>query len=903
MRSPTETARPGARERDERRVPNSDDTLVLDSQPAAREFVGPPNAGRPRVSTPVADTLVAFSEPAPRSAAAPAPAPAPTRAGRFLIIDKLGEGGMGVVYSAYDPELDRRVAIKLIRDGHATREAVTRLQREAQAMAKLSHPNVVGVHDVGRAGDGLFVAMDLIPGTTLLEWIHAEPRAWHEIIGLFTQAGAGLAAAHEAGLVHRDFKPANVLVDPRGRAFVTDFGLARAAPSDEAETEIDEASPPVRSGKLDVDLTSSVLSRQLTRVGALMGTPQYMAPEQFLGAPADARSDQYSFCVALWEALYGGHPFSEGSVQELVDATVIGALREPPRTTAVPGRVRLALTRGLATIPEDRFPSMTALLDKLRHDPKQRRRRLQLALAGAGLAVAAGLIYSARSDDARACAEAGGELQRVWSEARAEEVREALLKTDLPYADSTWLRVQPRLDAYARRWSTLRADACFAHLERYESDALFDRRMMCLQRGRAGFAQLIDVLASGDPEVVGKAVDATEALDELARCESAAWLMGEIEPPADEAVAREVADQRAALARARVLELTGSYDAGLALARTAITRARALAYQPLIAEARMREGSLLMERGQHEAAELALSEALWIALRVKADALAAEAGIKRMFLVGARLGRTSEALHDAHYARALVDRLQSPAALRALLLNNLGTVYYVREEHEQALPELLAALETAETLREDHPYRVAILNTLGVVYTGLARPAKANAVLERAQQKAARIYGEQHPHYGFILANLGELALERGALGDAHRAYARSSEIIERALGADSEFMIPILAGLGDVGLAQRRFDSARQTLERALALAERHAAPPQRRAAVQLSLARALTLDDPESAVSPDARARAVGLARASAAGFAAAGEGFAQRKRDARRWLERVELADAAAPAAARP
>jgi serine/threonine-protein kinase len=271
---------------------------------------------------------------------------------------------MGVVYAAEDPRLGRKVALKLLHPALAevAEEQQQRLLREAQAMARLSHPNVLPVFDLGTEGRQVFLAMEFIEGPTLAAWLKQRERTWREILGIFLEAGRGLAAAHQAGLVHRDFKPTNVLVGADGRPRVTDFGLVRVAAT--LEEGQPQASP--RSAE-----------STLTQTGTVAGTPAYMSPEQLAGRPVDARGDQFSFCVALYEALHGVRPFAADAPPEHR-----WMLRRPDRSPRVPGYVRAVLARGLALEPAERFPSMDALLAALTRPPTLRRRWVALGLAG-----------------------------------------------------------------------------------------------------------------------------------------------------------------------------------------------------------------------------------------------------------------------------------------------------------------------------------------------------------------------------------------------------------------------------------------------------------------------------------------------------------------------------------------
>ena len=316
--------------------------------------------------------------------------------GRYQIQHRLGQGGVGAVYAAWDPQLGRQVAVKLLRPdatGRAAEKARLRLLREAQVIARLSHPHVITVYDVGVHRDEVFVVMELVDGGTLKTWLAAGRRSWRDILEVFLAAGRGLAAAHAAGLVHRDFKPDNVLLGKDGRVRVADFGLARDT-SAAAEAAADPAAPaaptapvaPVDKpdgpgpvvpeaertrGKDDgfwPEIATEPFALPLTQTGALVGTPTYMAPEQFLSGTIDARTDQFSFCVTLYRALYDEFPFGRGSAKELAPRVVGGKLRPPPRKTSVPRWVAPVLVRGLATLPEHRYPSLEALLAAL--DPR-----------------------------------------------------------------------------------------------------------------------------------------------------------------------------------------------------------------------------------------------------------------------------------------------------------------------------------------------------------------------------------------------------------------------------------------------------------------------------------------------------------------------------------------------------
>ncbi|MGC4122186.1 MAG: serine/threonine-protein kinase [Myxococcales bacterium] len=338
--------------------------------------------------------------------------PRGTAVGRYLLLDLVGEGGMGAVYSAYDPDLGRKVAVKLVKsEGRGPEWSRDRLQREAQAMARLSHPNVLPVYDTGPFQDQVFVAMEFVDGVTLGRWL-AEPRSQREVVEMFVAAGEGLAAAHAAGLIHRDFKPDNVLVGADGRARVADFGLAHVGALPEPPAALSSPTSRPTSGS--------------TLAGTVSGTPAYMAPEQFDAAPTDARTDQFSFCVALWDALTGHPPFGDGDFHALRQSVLAGKVAPPLRT--LPHALEAALLKGLSLRPEDRFSTMQDLLAELRRDPSRRARRVAAATLGLAALLGLGgvLGWQVLLEQTRCERESAQELARIWPPARRAEIARVL---------------------------------------------------------------------------------------------------------------------------------------------------------------------------------------------------------------------------------------------------------------------------------------------------------------------------------------------------------------------------------------------------------------------------------------------------------------------------------------------
>ena len=551
-------------------------------------------------------TLPASSEsdgvPTPRAA----PAPLPTTIGRYEVKGTLGAGGMGTVLLAVDPVLGRRVALKVLHpDGRNDNDATRRrLLREAQGIAQLVHEHVVVVHEIGTHDDRVFLAMEHVAGTTLGRWQVGRP--WAEIVAAYVKAGRGLAAAHAAGLVHRDFKPDNVIVDAEGRARVLDFGLAFAQDRGERPS-IPGERPISRTGASSLDLRT-----RPGPSGALTGTPPYISPEQFLGDSASALTDQYAFCVSLHEGLYGARPYQGEDLQALRQAVLLAAVPDEPRERRVPTWLRRILLRGMSRDPQQRFADMPALLAELARDRDRRRLLIGLGLATFAILTAGALTYRwylLRSYEALqaarqgVCAGAARNLEGVWDADRRTAVAAAFRTTGLAYADDTWQRVAGRLDDYTAAWVAQHGDACQAtYLRGEQSPALLDRRMACLHRAHTELRSLVDVLASADAGVVEHAAEATAQLPPLTRCADIQALLAE-RPPLAPAAAAAQSQLRETLARARAHERTMQPKLGLALVVPALTQAQLLADRPLLAEAHHQHargrqaGQLVQQRG------------------------------------------------------------------------------------------------------------------------------------------------------------------------------------------------------------------------------------------------------------------------------------------------------------------
>ena len=737
-----------------------------------------------------------------------------SKIGRFVVLRKLGEGGMGVVYAAYDDELERKVAIKLLRtefSGQQQSVGQARLLREAQAMARLSHPNVAQIYEVGKFASSVFIAMEFVAGHNLREWLERAPRSWQAILAAYIQAGHGLAAAHAAGIVHRDFKPDNMLMGDDGRVRVLDFGLARP---DEALIEA-----------VGVSGTSGLYALGLTQAGAFVGTPAYMAPEQFAREPADAHSDQFSFCVALFEALHGYRPFFGTDVAELREAVLAGRRADPPDDTPVPGWVAQVLARGLSIAPEQRFPTMTALLAALEgrlHGGRRTRLGIAALVLASGLtAAAAGYAVSElRAVAAPSCNAGSLRLVGAWDPQIAERVRVGLVGTGAAYTRDVAAGVATRLDSYATAWTAAYADACAAHQRGEQSDALHDLRMACLEDRRLALRALTTVLAAADATAVEKAVQAADRLPLLARCTDASALLAQTPPPDDPAVARAARDLGEQLAQTRARLELGQYQAALLEILPLRRQAERLDYAPTLAAALHLEGLLRDALGEYAASEAALLQAVTTADAGRDDDERSAAMIDLARAVGLRQARFDEGLRHAELARGGVRRLADGAALAARLELRLAEISLQRGDFAAAGPHIEAAIDLhAQLYGEDSTVFAAALELRASLRFLRAEYAGALEEYRRALAIYGRAYGPQHPSLGKVLNNIGAVQLSLFDYTAAGQTYERALEILRASHGDDHPSLATVYSNLGLIALGEGQFARAIEEFERALAI------------------------------------------------------------------------------------
>jgi tetratricopeptide (TPR) repeat protein/predicted Ser/Thr protein kinase len=755
--------------------------------------------------------------------------PRGTTLGRYVVLERIGTGGMGVVYAAYDPQLDRRVALKLLHSREETDGGTggrTRILREAQAMARLSHPNVVAVHDVGVVDGRLFIAMELIDGVTLRAWIDADARRWPEVLDVLEPAARGLAAAHAVGLVHRDFKPDNVMIEANGRVRVMDFGLARSTgeistqsvsgESPARHRDVQQASHSLRSGADGAEGAALSAVDRLTRTGALVGTPAYMAPELLAAGAADARSDQYAFCVALWRALYGTRPFGGDSVAALYAAASQGRLRVPPRSARVPRWLAAVVRRGLQPEPADRFASMDALLLAL-HRGRRRRGRIALASAGA-LAVTAGTagwIFAARP----ACTGGHEDVEAVWGAGQRARLREAFAASGAPDAEGTAARVTGTLDAWAQTWSDAHRNACRAHREGAQSDRLFDLRVRCLQHRLTALDAAAGVLAEADAEVVLEAADVASSLPDLAACDDADALLADRLQPDDEPTREAVEALQPRLARARTLERAGRYEAGLEIAQSLRDEAPAIGFRPLSAEVEFLLATLHLGNGDPKAAAEAFERATFEAEASGHDEIAARAWTLLTYVHGFALADEKAGDAAARRAEAAVLRTGNRPDLMADLLHNRGAMHLHRGKYEEALADQREALRLRLDAGDEAFDVGNSYTSIGNALYHLGRPAEAMEQYQKAYEVLAGVLGPRHPDTAMALQNVGNMLTVSGDPAGGRSKLEEVKAIFEDALGPEHPLVGQVLFNLGWAAEAQGEYAAALEAFERARAI------------------------------------------------------------------------------------
>jgi tetratricopeptide (TPR) repeat protein len=775
--------------------------------------------------------------------------------GRFEIRDVLGSGGMGTVFEARDPTLDRVVALKLLHPELATRSE-RHVLREAQSLAKLSHPNVVQVFEAGIAEDRPFIAMELVRGKTLAQW-QGSPHGWRECVSVYLQAGRGLAAAHARALVHRDFKPSNCILDEDGRVRVLDFGLARsldAAVVNEARASFE---PEVHTQR-GIDVQSHERGAP--------GTLGYMPLEQLWGQPLDAKSDQFSFCVSLFEALHGRRPFTGESVDALVTAMVDGALDMPPEPVKIPSRLRRLLVRGLKAAPAARWPAMEDVLRELEQlSSTSRGRRSAWAYGGLGgsclVLMAGGGWWWTRPP---LCEGPPVELEDAWGVTLRARVSAAIEHADVEVSPE----ILPRLDAYAHAWIAARGAACEAERQALADEATAATRRQCLVEGHEALGEVALMLGEGEDDVLMRASSWVDDLPDLGRCEEIERFAPQRPLPDGLELADRVRALRLRRALALASHLAGHHEAALAILDPAIADATTLGFVPLLAELELLRGNVWVEHGRYDEAEHDLEQAYSQAMEHEHQHVALEAAIGLAYVmgdlreqhdVGFKWGLTAEALarqpwsnpgrlagamdimgnvlyEQGRYSLAferyeqaleLRDRIEPDNALEPSTLSNMGLVRYEQGHYEEALPLVLEVLERREAeLEPMHPAIAVSLISLGTTLHRLGRHAEALACYEQALEIRESSLGPGHPGMVIVLNELGRLWMDMGEPARALQAHQRALAIGAASLDPIHSHLADAWLGLGQVLVAHGQLDAATRHLGRGKEMLEQAVGP-----------------------------------------------------------------------------
>ncbi|HGG58152.1 MAG TPA: tetratricopeptide repeat protein, partial [Nannocystis exedens] len=676
-----------------------------------------------------------------------------------------------------------------------------RMIREAQALAKLSHANVVTVYEVGEHKGHVFIAMEFVEGRTLRGWLKVyraqlsrrmQKTAWRAIITVFAAAGRGLAAAHDAGIIHRDFKPTNVIVGPKGRVTVLDFGIAIAP--ERADTG------------------------PLTLAGTIADTPPYMAPEQAAGALVDPRADQYAFATCLYEALVGERPYKGRTLDERLRELLTEPPPSFPKGSQLPASLQRAVLRGLTQDPDLRFPSMREFIAAIELAPTRPLRR-GLLVGTAALALAAtgyGVAYQQVAPDP-ICESSDLEIADAWSPEHEEAIRNAFAHTDLSYADDTLKRLLPLLREYRDLWVETRRNACEANLRNELPTDLYGLEVSCLDRHKRHFASLTARLADADVSTAEQALRATRQLPAITSCTDIAALTSAVPPPDRPEINAEVEALRARLEVVRVEMALAHLDEARDELEQICTRADELDYLPLRAEAHSLRGRILLRSGDLEAAEQALRSTLWWADELRDDVTLASsmAALLRVLSAQARL---DEALDWTPHARSVLARLGKSEASAAELSRDLGRVHYRRHDAKEALLWLDRARLIADALGDTRQDLVLSIDAARAAVFNLQGEPKASLEISmRVLEARIASLGPAHPSVATSLGLVGDAYATIGDHASSLPYYERALEIREAALGPDHPSLGEYLGHLGQTLQALDRPAEARPYLERAL--------------------------------------------------------------------------------------
>ncbi len=709
------------------------------------------------------------------------------RLGRFLVLARVGEGSHGVVYAAYDPKLDRRVALKRLHRGEGVGHR--RVLREARALAQLSHPNVVTVFEVGEADGNAYVAMEFIEGTTLAEWLAETSRTVAETSAVLHSAGRGLANAHAHGLVHRDFKPSNVMVGADGRVRVTDFGLAdyhHEPAASEPDGSVEASAPP----------TPRVAS-------TIVGTPAYMAPELLEGAPADARSDQFAYCVTVVEALAGRRPFHGDTPEQLGESIRRGPSSE--LLHRLPRRLRRLVIVGLDPEPDRRHADLGVLVDAL---DRHTRRRSWVGWTVAAMALVAIPLSRGRgAHEDSGCESFAHALDDVWSPARREAIASSFAATGRPYAAHAETFVTTAVDRYARQWTEASVAACRAS----PPASIPTVRQICLERRKQELDGLLQELGAADEQLVGSSTSAVSSLVPVASCEHPDPSMdtSALEP----GPRARLAEIDGELAHLWVLVLTGAYERAREGLAPLIVELEEIEHQPTLARALLYQGRAQATTGSYPEADAILVVALEAALAGGGDDTAALVASE---LADVRFRRGMyERAHDLVPVAAALHRRHTGEQTWPRLSNILGSGLVFGRRDTEAVDVFDQGIAAAD---DDRPEHAAALLSMranrSAMLLRLGRDAEAERSLTEAEEYARVLLGEDHPQYTRLMILRAGMYSMRDDHETALRIQKRALEIWRRAVPRPSASEALMLTNVAEYLTRLERFDEALAALD-----------------------------------------------------------------------------------------
>ena len=720
--------------------------------------------------------------------------------GRYVPLRRVGRGAFGAVYAAYDPQLDRKIALKVLRAERQTPHNRLRLLREARALAAVSHPNVVAVFDVGEREDGgaIHIAMEYVEGTSLRKWLDEHRRSPRKVLAALIAIARGLEAAHAAGLAHRDIKPDNVMVTANGTPKIVDFGLARAGRSESEDGSGEKA---------------ALVLVELTSTGHAVGTPAYMAPEQHEGLRGDAKSDQFSFCVLAYEAFAGTRPFAGASVDELRVNVFAGRVVPPPRGS-MPRWLWPVLQRGLAVEADRRHASMTELLDEI---ARRRRRPRRLAIGLGIAAVVTPAIVGAAIGSTPPCAAVGDEIDAAWNADARTRVSEVFARARPDHGSTTAERVIAIADDFATRWKAGMTESCEAtRVRETQSDELFDMRAVCYREGLSSFVETVRLWQEGEATVVDHALPAATQLPRPEACARVRALR-QLQPrPEDPVAAAEIEAIESEVSRARAQWRSGQTPTDV---EALVARAIAVGYRPLQARVQLLAGDVVRTRERE--APAVYHEALTAAIAGGDTRLAVDAGLRQCTYhrVLHDLERAKEAcdlveaLIDASVDGEFDEKRLALEVLRAELLLGNGRIDEARER-------LVDVRARAQDQGADDAYFDAT-SALARTEQSRGRLQSTLALMEETKALSVELYGPLHPNTLHAEADCAAILLEVGRNEEARDRLVVLIDELERSLGSAESMhlwqayihLASAQKGLGDPKAALESAEFARRVL------------------------------------------------------------------------------------------